>query len=353
MMPEMTGVESSTRRMVTTDFGVWHWENLKQPAGLRMNPFTRSETISDRIEAHATFSDKGLVGKYSGRLAPGTDAMVASREGRIGVDLKSDGSFIAGAEDVFDKDQFLNARLVGDEQDRRRRTLKELFTNPKRRDFPDRPQLMFWTDQWGNGFEFAEHQKSQNATLMCVPLQFHRPESGTEIFIPAPMLPYHNRMAPDGTPPSTMWNYSRNEWQERADPGSSWLRFSVPRDLLPLSSRRARIDISVSGPVGLIEIQGLKNGTVTSLKKIVDPVGSLSIEIDDPDALSIQGDGALDLGIVAGDPSRPELTHTTSDSAAAKSPSMGINMTAKVNYWRIDSLALQLWAKTDETVKQE
>lgn len=348
MMPEMTGVESSTRRMVTTDFGVWHWENLKQPAGLRMNSYTRSETVPDRIEAHATFDANGVTGRYSGRLAPGTDAMVATRVGRLGVDLQSDGSFTAGAADVFKQDQFLNARLVNDEQDRRRRTLQQIFTNPKRRDFPDRPQLMFWSDRWKHGFQFLDHQTSQDSALISVPLIFHRPQNGTEIFIPSPILPYRNRVSPDGTPPSTMWNYHRNEWQERADPGSTWLSFRVPRELLPLSAHRARMDIQVSGPVGLLEVQGLKDGAVVTLKKIVDPVGLVSIEIDDPGVLSIHSDGTLNLGVIAGDPSRPELTRVKSQSTNSGAPATDFNPDAKVNYWRINSLALQLWAKADE-----
>ena len=73
------------------------------------------------------------------------------------------------------------------------------------------------------------------------------------------------------------------------------------------------MDIQVSGPVGLIEIQAMKDGAVITLKKIVDPVGSVSIEIDDPDVLSIHSDGTLHLGVIAGDPSRPELTHTKSE----------------------------------------
>lgn len=353
MMPEMTGVESATRRMVTTDFGIWHWENLKQPPGVRMSAFSKSESVSDRIEAHATFDGNGLVGKYSGRVAPGADAMVATRSGRLGSGLQTDGSFKAGANDVFKKDQFLNARLVNDEQDRRRRTLEQIFSNTKRKDFPDRPLLMFWSDRWKDGFQFAEHQTSQESTLICVPLIFHRPESGTEIFIPSPILPFRNRISPDGTPPSTMWNYHRNEWQERSEPGSAWLSFSILRELLPLTAQRARLDIEVSGPAGLIEVLGLKNGAVITLKKVIDPVGLVSIDINDPGALMIQSDGTLSLGLNVGDPSRPELTRTQSQSNAGKASSARINLDAKVNYWRINSLALQLWAKADEPAVEE
>lgn len=359
LWPDMQGTETSTRRMVSTDFGAWHWDNLNQPAGLRVTSFEKSETIPDRIEAQMTFDERGAVGRYSGRLPAGTDAMVGTRNGRIGVTFHSDGSFAAPADDVFDKDQYLKANLLGDEQNRRRRSLMSLFDNSKRRDFPDRPQLFFWTDRWQHGFEFGENIKPQNSALVAVPLVFHRPANGTEIVIPPPFLPYVNRVAPDGTPPSTMWNNRRNEWQERADPGTTWLSFQIPKELLPLTPRRARVAIDVSGPVGLIELSGLKNGAAVTLKTVMDPVGSISVEIDDPDVLSIDANGHLSLGLSAGDPKRPELTRTNSPPPSSPVPSSDgkqkrtIDLNAKVNYWRIDSLKLQLWAKTDEPPVKE
>lgn len=344
LLPEMSGVENLTRRMVTTDFGVWHWENLSQPPGLRVSPFTKGESVVDRLDASVTFDENGITGKYTGRLPAGTDAMVATRSGRIGVTFQDSGAFVARASDVFNKDQFLNANLLADEQDRRRRTLEKLLNNPKRTDYPDRPQLMFWTDQWKNGFDFADNLKPQAATLVSLPLVIHRPANGTDIVIPPPMLPYRNRSSPEGLAPSTMWSYNRNEWQDRADPGSTWLSFRVPRELLPLDVRRARMEIKVSGPVGLIEIKGLKNQTVTSLFKKIDPVGTLTIEIDDPEVLTISDSDNVDLGVYAGDPSRPEMTRPKSEPTTTTKRK--IDSIEKVNYWRIDSLTLQLWAQT-------
>jgi hypothetical protein len=359
MLPDMTGLEGSARRMVTTDFGAWHWENLPQPSGLRASPFRQGETVANRIEARATLNANGVVGKFSGRLAPGTDAMLATRDGRIGVTLQDDGVFTARAEDLFDKEQYLGAGLLSDEQDRRRRTLQHLFTSTTRRDYPNRPQLMFWSDHWENGFQFGEGLKAQGAALVTVPLIFDRPPNGTEITIPSPLITYRNRTGPDGSPPSTMWNYGRKEWQERSTPGSAWLNFQVPREFLPIKPGKARISMKVSGPVGRLEFLGWKHNAVTSLATIIDPVGTLSVDVTDADVLTLSETGGLALGVRAGDPSRPELTGTTDrppplNSAADGSGSrVGKGFSdVKVNYWRIESLTLQLWATTTEpTVK--
>src|SRR5262249_1651015 len=107
MTPDMTGLEQTSRRLVTTDLGAYHWENLRQPAGVRSTPFRQSETVMDRPQAHGTFDLRGLSGRYSGLVPPGTDAIVATRNGRLGVTLKSDGEFVGRADEVFENDRYL------------------------------------------------------------------------------------------------------------------------------------------------------------------------------------------------------------------------------------------------------
>ncbi len=362
LWPDMTGLKDSTRRLVTIDLGQSHWENLAQSAGLRVSPFTNSKTIVRRIEAHATLDSSGLVGTYSGELPAGTDAMLATGTGRMGVDLRSDGSFTTGGQHVFQRDQYLGASYLTDEQGRRRRILEKLFNNTQRRDFPERTQLMFWSDRWQDGFQFGDDLERQSAALVAVPLTLHRPSDGTEILIPSPLLPFRNRNNPDGTAHSAMWDSLRKEWQQRSAPISTWLSFHVPRELIPLSITKARLDFSVSGPVGRIEIMGLKNGVITRLQTVVDPVGSFSLELDDAEVLSLSDEGVLSLGLSAGDPSSDESSignaansdsTVKADPANATGSSNGQTKTGvKANYWQFESLSLQLWAKiTAPTVK--
>ncbi len=356
MTPDMTGFEGTARRMVTTDLGVYHWANLPQPAGMRSTSFTHSQSVANRLKARATLDAEGITGQYMGPNLAGTDAMIATRNGRMGVTMKGDGTFVGRTEDVFQSGQFLAADLLSDEQDRRRRTLEQLLTNPKRKDYPDRPQLMFWTDPWDQGFHFGEGLTSRGTSLIVLPLLIDRPVNNTDLVIPSPLISYYNRRNPDGTLPSAMWDAARKEWQERSSPGLNWLSFLVPRELLPLAPRRARIDLSVTGPVGRIEIFGLKSGQVVSLKTIMDPVGSLSIDLNDVESLTIDSEGRLALGLSAGDPDRPELTHNSVPVNLTEEQNRSateIDQNAKVNYWRIESLALQLWAKTIEKTKQD
>ena len=137
-----------------------------------------------------------------------------------------------------------------------------------------------------------------------------------------------------------MWDHLRHEWQERTAPALVWLSFQVPRELLPLAIERARIDLKVTGPVGRLELFGLKDGKVVGLQRVVNPVGSLSLDVTDSACLKIDGEGRLSLGLDAGDRDRPQ-------------PAADAGQNSKANYWRIESLALQLWAQTTEPATKD
>ena len=135
----------------------------------------------------------------------------------------------------------------------------------------------------------------------------------------------------------------REEWQERSSFGSNWLRFQVPPELLPISSTRATVQVKASGPMGRLEILGLKGDAIQSVQVVTDPVGTITIDVTDADLLEISPDGGLSLGVNAGIPT-PDAAPGPDGTAPAPSP----NAQLKANYWRIESLSLQLWATTSK-----
>ncbi|RLT21015.1 MAG: hypothetical protein DWI28_00190 [Planctomycetota bacterium] len=342
LMPEMTGLKGTTRRMVWTDLGTWHWENLLETAGLRSATFRHSGTTSERIEARATFGPTGVVGRLYGSAghAP-ADVLLATRDGRIGVDIQDDRTFVAPAENVFTSEQFLSAGFLTDEQNRRRRTLQQLLTNPQRREYPAAAQLFFWSDPWDLGFRFGERSQSFGATLVAVPVRWERPPAGTEVAISAPLLPYRATIGPDGELPPALWDAKQHTWQEKAAPSSTWLRFQVPAVLLPLRIQRARLTIQVAGPVGKLEIAAHRAPDIVTLKTWIDPVGTLAVDISDAELLNVSADGGLLLRVSGGDPDRPELTNAD------------LQLGEKRSYWQIELLTLDLHGKTIDPSKPE
>ncbi len=328
--PDRKGQEGQTSRMVWTDLDSWEWQHLPPNYNQRLGEFSTSTATAERIDALATFSKNGLTGRVNGKsIAHPADAVLATRDGRIGVDLNADGSFQARASQVFSGEQFIAAELLTDEQNRRSRTLAKIFTDTKRPNFPGEPKLLLWADPLDLGFQFDEGHRQSGAALIAIPLNLERPAEGTEVAIPSPFLPYRQVSGPDGTAAAGLYDHRDREWQQRARPSTAWLRFQIPGVLVPLELQRAKVTVQVTGPVGRLEIGGLRGKEAIAVKTWMDPVGTLSFEIDDPALLKVS-EGGLLLRVSGGDPARPELTQSVD----------------KANYWRIESLRLELYGKT-------
>jgi hypothetical protein len=342
LMPEMTGLEGSARRMVWTDLDEWHWENLPELAGLRSSRFSASAATGQRVEARATFGPEGVEGHV--QVGPGhlaSDAVLATRDGRIGVQIGNDGAFVARKNDVFATGQFLAGALWTDEQNRHARIFELLLTSPQRQDYPATPQLLLWTNPWDLGFRFETGRNSLGAALLSVPLQWERPPSGARVVVPASLLSYRATTGPDGLVPSGLWDYRKRRWQEKSGPSATWLRFRLPQVLLPLQIERAVVELEVTGPVGKLEIAGLRMNPsgqhdTVPFKTWIDPWGKLTLEITQSELLPISADGGLLLRVSGGDPERPELTHPDPENSSKTIP------------WRIESLSLELHGKTTE-----
>jgi hypothetical protein len=346
LMPDLAGLEGSAKRLVWSDFDSWSWEHVTL-AGQRLAPFTQSATLPERIEARGAFGPEGLSGHFAipGTTAP-DDALIATPYGRMGVDLKADGTFRAPAGNEFGPDQFLAAGLLSDEQDRRRRTYAMLIPQTfAGEDSPTDPLLFVWTDRSQAGFEFGAGRRAAGAAVVAIPLSFERPPGGTAVRIPPPFLPFRSVDLPDGTPSSPLWNHHRRQWIERSQPATAWLRFQMPKELLPVALDRLRLVLQVTGPVGRLEVSALRRtrgdeapaGTGGGPREVVslyvwnDPVGtSRPIEITDRELLQLDREGGLLLGIAGGDPDRPELTGTQEAGST------------RVSFWKIERLSLEL-----------
>ncbi len=327
---DLTGAEGQTVRMEATDLGTFRWQNLSQSPGMEMYTVSMADAYSDRMSVKATLDAQGVTGKYSDQLKSGSDAVIVARRGRIGVRMSGDGDFVATADDVLEPDQFLDAMVLDDVQDRRRRILQQLFNNHSWQNSLDEPRLMLWLDDWENGFEFGSGLQAQADQLLIVPVEFMRPPAGTEVLVPAPLVSYRTRLPPDGSPAAGFWDDARQEWQERSRPSTTWLDVQVPSAFLPLQATDARVVIGVSGLMGQIDVLGVKDGSIVTIETVADPVGSIVVDVTDPEILSISESGQLTLGVSAG---VQQKTETAADNSGANTPD---------NYWQIDSLSVQL-----------
>lgn len=326
MLPDTAGMEGITRRIVWSDLDCWKWENLPSKPGTRIVPFQTGGIVSNPVEAVTRFDSQGIAGRIvlPQELEPG-DAVIVTPHGRIGVNLKSDGSFTAGADSVLSGDQFLEAHVLSDEQQRRQRMLSQMKVLAA-------PRLYVWTRPWEAGTSLAHDSQTIGSALVTLPLTWDQPVPGSSIRVPAPLLTIREVQGPDEIRPVGLYDRRTRKFLERSGPMKSWLAFQVPPGALPLDVNSGLITFKVHGPVNRLELSTFIDQRRQSLKVWETPVGTLQFEITDPKALKLDAKGRLLLRVDVGSPSdAPRIDGLT--NANASDPAA---------YWQFEDVSMQI-----------
>jgi hypothetical protein len=332
-LPSFKEHEGSTRRMVWTDLDCWHWENLALPPGLHLAPFASTARIREPISARATFGPDGAIGTLAlGPLRDAADAILAFPSHRnLAVRFTGEASdFTAGPGDQLARGQYLGADFLSPEQQRRQDVFKNLLERQTPPRYPARPTLLVWTSPLDLGFTFPEGTRQIGSALVTIPLEIDRPAPGTRLTIPAPFLSYRGVIRPDLNV-TALYDSQHDTWvSSRPQPGRTLLRFQIPPELLPLRIDRAELEVDLNAQARPFEIftpQGPKTEVVASRHS---PVGKIRLVIERPDALRVDADGGLYLGLAIGEASRLPGEEKASSE------------------WKINDLQLQLTGQIPE-----
>ncbi|HET6424371.1 MAG TPA: hypothetical protein VFG20_11845, partial [Planctomycetaceae bacterium] len=107
-VPDMRGLEGMNRRLIWTDTGRWHWENLYQPGGLRLAEHTASVRLATPLAVDATFDHDGVQGRLRhGLQTPLEDSVLLTSNGRAGARMNGEGQFSTTAQDFLGPGQYL------------------------------------------------------------------------------------------------------------------------------------------------------------------------------------------------------------------------------------------------------
>ncbi len=357
MMPEMSGIEGTTRRMVWTDIDRWSWEDLPQNPGLRTIVTQSSGRAALPLSATAGFHSGVMSGQVMipQGLQP-TDAFFATNTGRIGLNISDDGRWTAGSDSVLGADQYLSAHVLSDEQQRRTRILSELLKSVPARPMPPVPTLYFWTKPWDVGMSYGPDALMTGSALVAVPVTWQRPEAGSEFIVPTPLLKFYEVDGPDGARPSGFFDTRAGVWVPRRGATSGWVAFDLPPEILPLELKRVDVTLKVIGAVGRLEVSGYKDGAVQSIKSWNNPVGTLTLSIDDTELVKLNDKGRLMFRIDAGIADAETWSGESPDgessrtSAGEKVPAQDPNtsntdlfsLEAPPTYWEFEEISTQI-----------
>jgi len=306
MMPEMSGMEGMTRRLIWNDIDRWSWENLPQKPGLRTVVTQVSGRAPRPLSAIAGFTAGNLSGQV--QLPPGmqpSDAILATAEGRIGLTITEDGQWSAGHDSELGAGQYLSASVLSDEQQRRSRILSDLLHPTRSRQMPTTPMptiptLYVWTKPWEAGLSYGKNSPVTGSSLVAIPVNWQPPAAGLEFTLPRPLLTYHEVLGPDGLRPSGFYDSRFQQWSERTGATACWVAFDLPPAILPLSTKRVEVTLKVVGSMGRLEISGFQDGAVRSIKTWENPVGTLTHTIEDGGLVPLDETGRFMFRIDAG-----------------------------------------------------
>lgn len=328
LLPDMTSMRGSRRRMVWTDEGAWHWEGLDLPPGIRTAPLTHTLHFEDAVDCRARFGPSGLTGALEASTFSGPEDAVIAIPGQpvLTTKIRSDGSFGAGLDDVLVPGEFVADTWLSDVQQRRTDVYRLLLKPRPERINSARPVMYFWASLVDTGFTFSQANQV-GSVLISVPVQMERSPPGSGVTVPAPFIPFRGIIGPDGHRPSAYSSLTR-EWGELTTPATEWLRFQLPECVLPMEVTRAVIMLDIRAPSRVVEVLGLRDGVPAVVKEFKHPIGTYQVVLNRPELLRLDEPGGLTIAIrVSGE----------------ESPSVEDYM--RMASWKVESLRMNIVGK--------
>ncbi len=320
-IPDMAAMRGERRRMMWTDEGTWHWEDLELPPGIRTAPLEQTLHLDSPIGCRARFGPSGLTGSFGPAPFTGlADAVIAvPNQPIMAAKMGPGGLFTSGADDVLTPGDFLADTWLSDVQQRHADIYGLVFQRASHLDARTRPMFHVWADPIDMGFVFPQSNRLGSA-LISIPLQIERSPKGSEVSVPAPFIACRAAMGPAGERSGTYSSY-RGEWGESKNATSQWLRFQMPDSVLPLELSRAVISLSIRAPSRSVAILGLSDGQPVVVRDLTHPIGTYVVTLDQPRLLQLDDQGGLTVAVRVG-----KEQSTDVDNLMAQAP------------WKVESL---------------
>jgi hypothetical protein len=290
---DLSVTEGQTRRLILTDAGAWHWENVTLPFGVRFAPFRLTLPTAAPVSAVARFGPEGIEGKLSGPFEDVGDALLETPNGHnLAVRLGPDGRFTARAGDALPRGDYLAGAVLTDRQQRRQDVYREFLKQPGKAVAEGRTVLLAWAKPMDVPFRFGPEPRTVGDALLVVPLRLERPAPGERITIPGPLLPYQRILGRAPSRPTF----------ESTEASEMHLRFQLPPEVLPFRVERARLFARIEAPGRPVTVAGRAGGQLVELHRVESPLDPVRVEIADERYLQLDEDGGLHLDVNFGEP---------------------------------------------------
>lgn len=322
--PRFQDLQGKTLRLTWRDIDRWSWLNLSVPSGAtRTAEFGRTAALDSEFRAEIELAADSLKGRIVGGAARGLEDMVlwlpgggstgvpALRvTGREGTDLLVE----SGPGDRLPTGKFIAAQVgLSDAQQRRQEAYRQLLTGRtagRALGATGDPSgyVLGWTSRASDlspGVDLSRPASRRDAMLVALPIRLRVGGPGQPVTIPSAFLPLSVERDGQRANLATVYEPNTREWLSLAMGGAVVVRFTPPREALPMRVTGGRLTLDISAPGRSVEVLRLRGDRLETLARASDPSGPILAEL--PGDLDPAADGSVRLYLRVGEaPDRGE-----------------------------------------------
>lgn len=281
--PQLPG---SAKRMVITDDGAIHWENLEFPAGEQSSVYEAQHRFAPTV-AVMRVEESGLHGQLVGeRIEPLSDGLITFPSGRsVSLQVSDDGTLKSGLNATLPSGQFLSDQVLGDQQRRRMQIYREYLNGSRL--IPEEPRLYIWTDPIDPEITDVDEPLKRGDALLSVPLEIKRPETGTRFRVAPAMIDYRAVVHPIWGS-STVFRNNNKTWTDSVSQDSySLLRCSLPKEIGQVAAQSVEMLMDLKIANRVLEVIVVRpNGEEEIVKTLESPVGEYTVTFSEAEDFS-------------------------------------------------------------------
>ena len=257
--PKTSFAKQGRARVAAQSDQKFQWQNIDLPSGAAIDIPFRS-THEDRLI-------QGVVGRFgpaglqvSGReslLANLRDMAIAAPRRALALARGRDGKRLAGGAQILPAGQFIQTSFLTRGQQDHNTIEARLYTCGG----PAEPMLLGWPNSAMPLLHLTHDPVAMNQTLLVMPLDMRSSAVGTHVELPWPYLPYRLVPGPGQHVPAPVYDTRKHRWlRDMSSPAHIYVRFQLPRQVLPLKLTSAVLTIKIAAPGRPVSVLASEKG---------------------------------------------------------------------------------------------
>ena len=257
--PKTSFAKQSSARVASQNNQKFQWHNIQLPSGAAIDiPFTSTHANRLIQPVVGRFGPAGL--EISGQetlLANLRDMAIAAPRGALALARAGSGTRLAGPAQILPAGQFIQSSFLTRSQQNHNTIEARLYKTGG----PAEPALLGWPNAAMPLLHLTHNPVRMNQTLLVMPLEMRATAAGTHVELPWPYLPYRLVPGSGQHAPAPVYNTRKHRWLKNlSSPANIFLRFQLPRQVLPLKLTSAVLTIKLSAPGRPVSVMASEKG---------------------------------------------------------------------------------------------